>query len=149
MIAATKPCGYYKSNGCDYEVIEPNVDHPGEGTGDLEFIPYIVQFDIGVKSIIKDRVTASYKSYGKGSDCLGCSQEGEKCLELIVKGGSDATGGCAGKCDPDCLGAGYAKDCMKHDLVSILKYLLKRPGKRLSLMYVFPPSLLKIPVFCL
>lgn len=121
MIAATKPCGHYKRIGCDYEVIPANIVYPGDGPGELNYKPYIVQFDIGINQNIKDKVLSSYKSWGEGfRGCIGCDQTGEQCLELIVKGGSDATGGCAGKCGSGCIIAGgHNKDCMKHDVVSI------------------------------
>jgi len=130
MIAATKPCGYYQSQGCNYDVIPANVVHPGEGVGDLEFEPYIVQFDVGVHREIRKKVMDDFNNWNGGDDkrdCIGCDEdESETCLELIVKGNSDATGGCAGKCGPNCLGAGWAKDCMKHDVVST-KYTSSSP----------------------
>jgi len=129
MIAATKPCGYYRNIGCTYEVIPANVVYPGEGPGELQYRPYIVQFDIGINQNIKNQVLSSYSSWGKGKrGCIGCGQTGEQCLEIIVKGGSDATGGCAGKCGPGCsiFGAGYAKDCMKHDVCATYKALKQR-----------------------
>ena len=121
MLAATKPCGHYKNIGCDYEVIPANIVHPGDGPGELHFRPYIVQFDIGINQNIKDKVLSSYESWGEGTrGCIGCDQTGEQCLELIVEGGSDANGyGCIGKCGSCNNPSGYAKDCMKHDVVSI------------------------------
>ena len=125
MIDAALPCGTYRGRGCNYEVIPANVDHPGEGPGDLDFKPYIVQFDIGPHKNIKQHVQwehwdwVTHKS-GKGRPCIGCDNESETCLEIIVQGNSAATGGCAGKCGTGCVvGAGWAKDCMKHDVVSI------------------------------
>jgi len=132
MLAATKPCGHYKNIGCDYEVIPANIVHPGfhlgNGPDELHFRPYIVQFDIGINQNIKDKVLSSYESWGEGTrGCIGCDQTGEQCLELIVEGGSDATGtGCAGRCGSGCLGAGYAKDCMKHDVCATYKALIQR-----------------------
>lgn len=125
MLEATKPCGHYRSQGYNYEVIPHNVVHPGEGVGDLDFKPYIVQFDIGVHPNIINRVTTDHANYGKEKrGCIGCGEEGEQCLEIIVKGQSGATGGCAGKCGLGCvIGAGWAKDCMKHDVVSILPFV--------------------------
>jgi hypothetical protein len=125
MIAATKPCGYYQSQGCSYEVIPANIVHPGEGVGDLDFKPYIVQFDIGVNPNIKDKVLNDHKNFKKTKrECIGCDSPGETCLEIIVEGNSGATGGCAGKCGAGCVvGAGWAKDCMKHDVVSIHHFL--------------------------
>jgi hypothetical protein len=126
MIAATKPCGYYQSQGCSYEVIPANIVHPGEGVGDLDFKPYIVQFDIGVNPNIKDKVLNDHKNFKKTKrECIGCDSPGETCLEIIVEGNSGATGGCAGKCGTSCsvMGAGWAKDCMKHDVVSIHHFL--------------------------
>jgi len=124
MIKATKTCGYYKKQGCHYEVIPSNVVHPGEGVGDLESIPYIVQFDIGIHPNIKDRVLADHRKAKKGEKRDALSEGDEQCLEIIVKGNSDATGGCAGKCGPGCVvGAGWAKDCMKHDVCAAYKAL--------------------------
>lgn len=124
--SAAKPCGYYQSQGCNHEVIPANICHPGEGPGDLEYKPYIVQFDIGVHPNIKDKVLNDFRNFnGKKRDCIGCDLPGETCLELIVKGGSDATGGCAGKCGIGCSGAGYAKDCLKHDVCATYKALLQ------------------------
>lgn len=130
MIAATKPCGTYKELNCPYEVIAANRDHPGEGAGDLDFKPYIVQFDIGVHRNIKAKVESTAD---KGHPCIGCSAGedgepytgGEQCKELIVKGNSDVSGGCAGKCGPGCIvGAGWAKDCLKHDVCVSYKSLV-------------------------
>ena len=128
MIDAVKPCGTYWSLGCHHDVIRAGIDYPGEGPGELGFQPYIVQFDIGVNKNIKDRVMADSKNSGEGHECIGCTpgedgtpnEGGEQCIELIVKGNSDVNGGCAGKCGGGCiLGAGWAKDCLKHDVVSI------------------------------
>ena len=115
------PCGTYedKCKHKNYEVIRANVDYPGEGKGDMDFKPYIVQFDIGVHSKIKDKVEATSE---KGQTPLNAGTiSGEQCLELIVKGGSMISGGCAGKCGSGCskLSGGYAKDCLKHDVVSV------------------------------
>lgn len=131
MIDATKPCGFYEAAGCDYEVIPANVDHPGEGPGDLAFIPYIVQFDIGIHPRLKVKVMQDHTAWGEGQPCIGCEAEGEgeTCLELIVEGNSAATGGCAGKCGPGCDvvgGAGWAKDCLKHDVCASYKQLVSR-----------------------
>ena len=38
---------------------------------------------------------------------------------MLVVGGSDIHGGCAGKCGS--TGAGYAKDCLKHDVCATFK----------------------------
>ena len=127
MINAALKCGSYQDRGCNYEVIPPNRVHPGEGPGDLDFKPYIVQFDIGVHANLKNKVEGDHQRWGKGQPCIGCKPEGgETCLELIVKGNSAATGtGCAGKCGIGCIqGSGWAKDCMKHDVVSILFHFL-------------------------
>lgn len=126
MLDAAKPCGHYKSLGCDYEVISPNVDHPGRGPkGDISFKPYIVQFDIGIYRSLKDIVSKSHSDWGQGFPCIGCEEESETCLELIIEAGSDATGGCAGKCGSACLlGAGYARDCLKHDTCIAYKALV-------------------------
>ena len=123
MIDATQPCGYYKQLGCDYKVIPANVVYPGEGVGDLAYKPYIVQFDIGVHSSIKDKVLNSLEQWDGDVPCIGCEEESETCLEIIVEGGSDATGGCAGKCGSGCsiIGGGYAKDCLKHDVCTMYK----------------------------
>ena len=129
MLEWTKECGYYEQQGCNYPVIPANVVHPGEGPGDLEFEPYIVQFDIGIHPKLEVLVGNEHKNYQhedkreRLTKDKGKKIEGEKCLEIIVKGGSDATGGCAGKCGGGCAGAGYAKDCMKHDVVSIFPYV--------------------------
>lgn len=121
MLDSALPCGTYKSRGCNYEVIPANVDFPGEGPGDLEFKPYIVQFDIGVHNSIKAKVQ---QTADKGHPCIGCETGGEQCKELIVKGNSDVSGGCAGKCGGGCVvGAGWAKDCMKHDVCVSYKAL--------------------------
>jgi len=123
MLDSTLPCGTYESRGCTHEVIPANVDFPGEGPGDLEFKPYIVQFDIGVHNSIKAIVE---QTADQGQPCIGCSAGGgEQCLELIVKGNSDVSGGCAGKCGGGCvIGAGWAKDCMKHDVCTAYKDLV-------------------------
>jgi len=124
MLKATQPCGYYKNTQkCNYEVITQNVVHPGEGVGDLDFKPYIVQFDIGVHKNIFSRVTTDHRNFGGTKrDFIGSS--GEQCLEIIVTGNSGATGGCAGKCGSGCvIGAGWAKDCMKHDVCATYKAL--------------------------
>lgn len=124
MLNAAMPCGTYedKCKHKNYEVIRANVDYPGEGEGDLDFKPYIVQFDIGVQSKIKEKVEKS--SYKFHPPLAAVTMSGEQCFELIVKGGSMATGGCAGKCGRGCLiGAGYAKDCLKHDVCVSYKAL--------------------------
>lgn len=133
MIDATMPCGYYESQGCTYDVIYANIDFPGEyqfGSGsehDLERnIPYIVQFDIGVHPNLKETVQGAHKGWDGGDEkrpCIGCDSPGETCLELIVESASDASGGCAGLCGPGCGGTEYAKDCLKHDVVSIFNLL--------------------------
>jgi len=129
MRRATTYCGYYRDyNGCNYEVIPANKVHPGEGVGDLEFKPYIVQFDIGIDPSIRPRVTTDHSNYaGTKRGHIGQHNAwfpGERCLEIIVVGGSKATGGCAGRCGSGCLpnpGGGYAKDCMKHDVCTTYK----------------------------
>jgi len=131
MLDAAKPCGHYQSKGCPYTVISANVDYPGEGPGDLDYVPYIVQFDIGVHSRIKNTVMGYHQNWDGGDekrDCIGCDEAGETCLELIVKGGSDATGGCAGKCGSGCdvFAGGYAYDCLKHDVCTTYKALFQR-----------------------
>jgi len=134
MLDAVKPCGYYEQSGCaQYEVIAANVDYPGEGTDDLHFRPYIVQFDIGVNRGIKHVVDTDHRDWrsrhpNKGRHSIGRHEEGEQCMEIIVQGGSDATGGCAGKCGISCNrigGAGYAKDCLKHDVCTTYKALVQ------------------------
>jgi hypothetical protein len=128
MLAATKPCGHYKKAGCTYEVIPADIVHPGDGPGELQYKPYIVQFDVGVHPKLRTKVLKDHKKWSnadRGRDCIGCENKGEECLELIVKGGSDATGGCAGKCGSGCVGAGYAKDCMKHDVCASYKALVQ------------------------
>jgi len=141
-----RPCGYYESMGCDHPVIPPNVAHPGEGDGDIEAMPYIVQFDIGTHANVLDKVTSSLVGTEFGN-CIGCAgsvgdeyelgdnvvlnASGETCLEIIVQAGSDVTGGCAGKCGVACSfsswdpttwnPAGYAKDCLKHDVCATYK----------------------------
>jgi len=139
LFSAIKSCGYYKSIGCNYEVIPANVVHPGEGPGDLDFKPYIVQFDIGIHPNIRGKVMKSLKDKDAPKKaleyCVGCkgskwtkvgdvqiNKEGETCLELIVKGNSDFSDGCTGKCGSGCIvGAGWAKDCMKHDVCTAVK----------------------------
>merc|ERR1712238_637903 len=121
MVGATKPCGYYERD-CNYEVIPANKVHPGEGVGDLECKPYIVQFDIGINPNIRQRVVNDHTNFvGTKRDRIG--MDSEQCLEIIVEGCSAATGGCAGKCGSGCLGAGYAKGCMKHDVCTTYKAL--------------------------
>jgi len=125
MFKATKPCGYYENQGCKHPVIPANLVHPGEGPGDLEFIPYIVQFDIGTHPNLKERVNHSFWNYGGKDrrDSIGWHKEVEECLEIIVTGNSAATGGCAGKCGSGCdvTGGGWAKDCLKHDVCTTWK----------------------------
>jgi len=131
MLESTKECGYYEKQDCGYTVIPANLVHPGEGPGDLENKPYIVQFDIGIHPELEDLVGKEHKNYQHKhkrerltKDNNGKNIEGEKCLEIIVEGGSDATGGCAGKCGGGCTllkGGGYAKDCMKHDVCATYK----------------------------
>jgi hypothetical protein len=124
MLDAAMPCGHYKAAGCTYEIIPPNIDHPGSGLGEVQFKPYIVQFDIGIHWRLKDEVAKAHGDWGQGFPCIGCESQSETCLELIIEAGSDATGHCAGKCGLACLlGAGYAKDCLKHDTCIAYKAL--------------------------
>lgn len=124
MLEATHPCGYYQCQGCSYPVIPHNVVHPGEGPGELGFDPYIVQFDIGIHPNLEQRVGTDHKNYhGTHKRERLRKDKGEECLEIIVRGGSAVTGGCAGRCGSGCLGSGYAKDCMKHDVVSIFPFV--------------------------
>lgn len=129
MLDATKPCGYYKPKCSNLEVLSANVVYPGEGPGELNYKPYIVQFDIGVHPNIKNKVVSAWEGSNTKEQSLTSSYSnpavGEECFEIIVKGGSDATGGCAGKCGNGCswTGAGYAKDCMKHDVCTTYKAL--------------------------
>ena len=111
--------------GCTYDVIEANIDHPGNGPGEIQFKPYIVQFDIGTHWKLKDKVSAAHREWIQGFPCIGCDDPSETCVELIIEAGSDATGHCAGKCGSACLlGAGYAKDCLKHDTCIAYKALV-------------------------
>lgn len=138
MIEATKECGYYEKKGCydklrgsGLERIPRNTVFPGDGPGELEYKPYIVEFDIGVHENLYDKVYNSWvNSKEEKRECIGCNAtntaQGEKCLELIVMGGGASTGGCAGKCGTSCnflSSAGFAKDCMKHDVVSVFYFL--------------------------
>jgi len=134
-----RPCGHYTSVGCDYPVIPANVCHPGEGSGDLEFAPYIVQFDIGLHANVLEKVTDSLVGTEYGN-CIGCAESdeydlganvvlnagGETCLEIIVKGNSGVSGGCAGKCGSGCVRstAGWALDCLKHDVCATYKAIV-------------------------
>lgn len=125
MLDAAKPCGHYQAAGCDFELIPSNVVHPGSGPGEIQFKPYIVQFDIGTHWRLKEKVNSAQNDWGGGFPCIGCEEESETCMEIIIEAGSDATGYCAGKCGSACLiGTGYAKDCLKHDTCIAYKALV-------------------------
>ena len=140
---AVKPCGYYFNQGCNFQVIHSDVCYPGEGPGDIHtFMPYIVQFDIGLHPLARARGAYTDAEAGQKDWCIGCPEtdfflgssvtketSGETCVEIIVKAGDsgdDATvGGCAGKCGAGCNGAGWAVDCLKHDTcVTYKKWVL-------------------------
>jgi len=132
FLDAVQPCGHYKSQGCPYEVIPANVVFPGEGVGDIEFVPYITQFDVGLHQAVKDTILAETEEFQL--DNFISPEGNEVCVEIIVKAGNsrnDATlSGCAGKCGPGCIGAGWARDCLKHDTcVTYKNYLLMAEGK--------------------
>jgi len=126
---AFKPCGHYANLGCPYEVIPASVTHPGSGPGELEFIPYITQFDVGLHR--KVNVLREQASDDQMDNFIGTLDKGETCMEAIVKANNskkDATLlGCAGKCGAGCSGAGWAKDCLKHDICVTYKNFILNP----------------------
>ena len=74
-----RPCGHYKSVDCGYPVIPANVCHPGEGSGDLESVPYIVQFDIGLHANVLEmsQILSWEHNMAKGfhpRNCLFCAK---------------------------------------------------------------------------
>mmetsp|Transcript_5667 Transcript_5667/g.12347 ORF Transcript_5667/g.12347 Transcript_5667/m.12347 type:complete len:309 (+) Transcript_5667:117-1043(+) len=125
---AVEPCGHYEAAGCPYEVIPASVTYPGEGPGDLQFIPYITQFDVGLHQTVEAFIWSGASDDQK-EKFIGTPNGGETCLEIIVQAGNsgdDATlGGCAGKCGAGCIvGGGWAKDCLKHDVCVTYKNFL-------------------------
>ena len=127
FLDAVKPCGHYANLNCPHEVIPASVTHPGSGPGELEYKAYITQFDVGLhQSLSEEMLTAADGE--QINKFTGSSSEGETCLEVIVKAHNtpdDATlGGCAGKCGAGCSGAGWAKDCLKHDVCVTYKNFL-------------------------
>jgi hypothetical protein len=133
FLDAAKPCGHYANLNCPYEVIPAGVTHPGSGPGELEFIPYITQFDVGLHQAVNDVILAGADDEQKDK-FVGASSDGETCLEIIIQANDsqhDATlSGCAGRCGPGCTGAGWAKDCLKHDAcVTYKNFLLQAEGK--------------------
>lgn len=129
FVDAFKPCGHYANLGCPYEVIPPSVTHPGSGPGELEFIPYITQFDVGLHQTVNG--LRKQASGDQMDNFIGTPNKGETCMEAIVQANDskyDATlGGCAGKCGVGCSGAGWAKDCLKHDICVTYKNFMLNP----------------------
>jgi len=132
FLDAFKPCGHYANLGCPYEVILANVDYPGSGPGELEFIPYITQFDVGLHQTVSELIREQ-ASDDQMDKFIGTPNEGETCVEAIVQANNsrfDATlGGCAGKCGSGCglFSAGWAKDCLKHDICVTYKNFMLNP----------------------
>ena len=62
---------------------------------------------------------------------IGTPNKGKTCMGAIVQANDskyDATlGGCAGKCGAGCSGAGWAKDCLKHDICVTYKNFMLNP----------------------
>lgn len=131
-----RPCGNYSSICLDIPLIKANVDYPGGGPGNLRpGQDYIVQFDIGLHPEVAQRVLK--KGLKQIDTCMSCPEFEEKCLEVVVTGGSnwgdlglaslgrrayDCMGGCGGGCfnsygDKDAGGM----DCLKHDVCSAWK----------------------------
>lgn len=130
-------------------VYPPNQDFLG--TGLLEDLQpdmnYIVQFDVGIHPSGPATNDETYSRYfqdggvwplegGIDLDDPNYSAGegyvlGETCLETHAQAGPDGYGdwgdlhgsnyGCMGKCGGGCMGAGYARDCMKHDVCSAFK----------------------------
>jgi len=125
---AFKPCGHYANLRCPYEVISASVTYPGSGPGELEFIPYITQFDVGLHRTVNG--LREEASDGQRNNFIGPPDK-ETCMEAIVQandGRYDATlAGCAGRCGPGCKGAGWAKDCLKHDICVTYKNFMLNP----------------------
>lgn len=127
-----KPCGTYKI--CcpnwtrDFSIVHAERDYPSHNDGELymDGRKYIVRFDIGING---DVFGLSRKTL------LNPNTMGEQCLEGVMRldgenndwydlGMSNVGSGaynCMGACGAGCVAAGYAKDCLKHDLCSAYK----------------------------
>lgn len=116
-----KPCGYYRSRCSNLEVIEANVDHPGQNHGDiLNGTVYIVQFDIGAAS--PDPADIPPSRWPGGVECLEVILKGNDNFgNLGVPGMKNDAYNCMGTCGAGCGGVGTAKDCGKHDVCSAFK----------------------------